>query len=84
MANNRLYIGCKKCREHLYLDKHFGGPFTISEKTRIELNNFLEQHAYCGHDWVMTFELFDENGDDEKYSYYMDVRDESEIADEEV
>ena len=71
MANNRLYIGCRRCRKWLYLSKHFGGAFYISEEKREELNNFLEEHAYCGRAWSMTFEIFDEMGDDTVFDYYM-------------
>lgn len=73
MANNRLYIGCRECAEWLYLDKHFGGPFSITEEKLGELNDFLERHAYCGfRDWAIDFELFDECTDDKKtWTYYM-------------
>lgn len=75
MANNRLYIGCRRCRKWLYLSKHFGGAFYISEEKREELNNFLEEHAYCGRAWSMTFEIFDEMGDDTVFDYYMNSTD---------
>lgn len=72
MANNRLYIGCRECREYMYLDKHFGGPFTITEETKDNLNCFLDKHAYCGRNWAISFELFDENTDDPKtWDYYV-------------
>ena len=72
MANNRLYIGCRECAEWLYLDKHFGQEFSITEKKLEELNEFMERHAYCGHHGAISFELFDECTDDTKtWTYYM-------------
>lgn len=81
MANNRLYIGCKKCKEWLYLDKHFGGPFHITLEKNMELNDFLEEHAYCGNNWAISLELFDEMGDDDIWNYYMNPKEFKEEGD---
>ena len=73
MANNRLFIGCKRCAEWAFLDKHFGGPFVIDDKGKETFNAFVEKHAYCNRDGSIAFELFDENTDDPKtWSYYFE------------
>lgn len=73
MANNRLYMRCKNCGEELYLDKNFGGPYQITEEKRKEINQFFEDHAFCGTMHQIAhggwFELYDEfhDSDDSKY-----------------
>ena len=72
MANNRLYLRCKNCGEELYVGKNFGEPYFISEEKLKEINQFLEDHAFCTEaddsfhiahgGW---FELYDEYHDDE-------------------
>lgn len=64
MANNRLYLRCKNCGEELYLDKNFGEPYQITEEKLKEINQFFEDHAFCGKKHELAhggwFELYDE------------------------
>lgn len=46
MANNRLYIYCKKCNVGLQISKHYNEPYQISEESIAEINEFLENHFY--------------------------------------
>lgn len=70
MANNRLYLRCRNCGEDLYLDKNFGDPYFITEEKRKEINQFLENHAFCGEKHELAhggwFELYDEYHDSEE------------------
>lgn len=34
MANNRLYIRCRGCRESMMITKNFGEPFCLDKKKR--------------------------------------------------
>lgn len=64
MANNRLYMRCRYCGEELYIDKNFGGAYFISDEKLKKINEFFEDHAYCGEPSSLAhggwFELYDE------------------------
>lgn len=64
MANNRLYMRCRYCGDTLYVDKNFGFPYHISNEKLNEVNQFLEDHAFCGDPHELAhggwFELYDE------------------------
>lgn len=53
MANNRIYIRCKKCGECLFLGKHFNAEYYwqnySKEEVHLEdkLNDFFEKHCWC-------------------------------------
>lgn len=47
MANNRLYLRCKCCKEAMFLDKTYGEPYHITASTLSKVNKFLEEHAFC-------------------------------------
>lgn len=78
MANNRLYMRCRNCGKEIYIDKNFGGPYCISELKLQEINQFLEDHAFCieSDDKYQLahggwFELYDEYHDDEPDPKYV-------------
>lgn len=50
MANNRLYIRCRGCRESMMVTKNFGEPFCLDEKEVDKLNTFFYEHAFCSND----------------------------------
>ena len=53
MANNRIYLRCRRCGKSIFLGKCFGdGYYTndvyYKDKTFIEaLNNFYDKHNFC-------------------------------------
>ncbi|MBR4590999.1 MAG: hypothetical protein IKO36_10125 [Bacteroidaceae bacterium] len=70
MANNRLYIRCKGCKETLYLAKNFGSAYYLRDNIETKLGMFFQDHAFCDvetghHRDGGTFELIDEWGEDE-------------------
>ena len=73
MANDRLYIKCDRCNELFFLGKHFGGSWTIYDKTLTEhslaerLECFLEKHLLECDFNQEDFSLVTEFGDDFPY-----------------
>ena len=55
------------------MDKNFGDPYYIREEKLKEINQFFEDHAFCGKKHELAhggwFELYDEfhDSDDPKY-----------------
>lgn len=63
MANNRMYLRCRRCGAGFFLGKGFGGPYSTdnvyyAQDNRLEApnepdaflnayNEFLEEHAFC-------------------------------------
>jgi hypothetical protein len=48
MASNRGYLRCKNCGKTIYLSKNFGDAYYISLDRLNELNQFFNDHAFCG------------------------------------
>ncbi len=48
MANNRLYIRCKRCGETVFIGKHSLGALTVDKNVADRLNEFYDRHSYCG------------------------------------
>ena len=47
MANNRLYIVCNQCGEHIMIAKDFLNGFDLRVSAD-DIEKFLQEHAYCG------------------------------------
>lgn len=46
MADNRLYLYCPECNKHLFLGKHFGGGYNITDWCTIEMiEQFINEHG---------------------------------------
>lgn len=67
MADNRLYIRCKVCRETTLVSKCLGGPYGLFKRDMDRINQFFEDHCYCDlnhnaeeYTWGGKFELVDE------------------------
>lgn len=68
MANNRLFIKCKRCGCSVQINKTYGGPYYLYDEDVKDLNDFFSEHAYCEpHNPVLSdggyFELYDEAND---------------------
>lgn len=52
MANNRMYIRCRKCGHAYMLAKHMACPWGVnSDVDRDSLGEFLAEHSYCVEDF---------------------------------
>jgi len=48
MANNRMYLYCEGCKNHLILGKTFGdGYCCFYENMTKKMDEFLKEHAWC-------------------------------------
>lgn len=51
MANNRIFLRCRKCGSILFLGKCYGDGYFYQNyrgsDLETELNDFYEKHAYC-------------------------------------
>ena len=77
MANNRIYIRCRRCYATLYLGKHFGSEYywenysNDGKHLEDKLNDFFKEHFCCNplsefEDLACSndFELCEESDDD--------------------
>ena len=55
MANNRLYMYCKKCNESILLAKNFGSGYG-AYSTVDEIDKFLNEHSFCEHSVILCEE----------------------------
>ena len=68
MANNRLFIKCRRCGHSVQINKTFGEPYHLYDDDVEELNEFFAEHAYCEPRNPLLsdggyFELYDEAND---------------------
>ena len=64
MANNRIYLRCKSCGDHIFIGKRLGSGYWLSENYPEykgvpfldRLNEFYDKHKYCN-DYADCFEI---------------------------
>ena len=66
MANNRIYLRCKKCGAGCFIGKSFGCEYTTwqlkDNELEEKLNDFFEEHCWCEHtpeenkEWINDLE----------------------------
>ena len=69
MANNRLYIRCKACKESMMVTKCLGGPYQLDSAEVKKLNAFLYDHWACSEETAWgggEFEIYDEYSEEVK------------------
>jgi len=71
MANNKMYLNCKKCNKSGYFAKYYpSNGWFMNNKIFKELNVFLQEHKNCS----LEFDhLYDDNGENFRLLYECNI-----------